>query len=188
MIRRAPHRLPPVARLARDERGLALIEFAFVLPFLILLFIGGFQLMDAISAYRKVGRTVQTLADLTTQNTTITPTQADQILAASQQVMAPYSPGNASLRISQIQTDANSRATISWSRSSLNGTAYAPGASFTLPTRLASANKYYIYSEINYTYVPRVASTLVGTIPLTQTIFMSPRNSSFVACNSCPTS
>ena len=171
--------------MASDRRGVALIEFAFVLPFLVLLFLGGFQLMDAVSAYRKVGTTVRTLADLTTQNTTMTAAQADQILAASQQVMTPYSPASAVMRISQISVDASGNATISWSRA-LNGTAYTTGSAFTMPTGLNQPSKYYIYSEITYTYTPRVASALIGTIPLTQTIFMSPRSSSFVAPQTGP--
>lgn len=166
--------------VARDTRGIALIEFAFVLPVLVLLFLGGFQLMDAISAYRKVGSTVRALADLSTQNTTMTNTQADEILNASRQIMAPYSPANAALRISQIKVDANGVATVSWSRA-LNDTARATGSAFTMPTGLTQANKYYVYSEIVYTYTPRMASSLIGTIPLTQTIFMSPRNSEFIA-------
>ena len=179
-------RLCRKSRFVQAQRGVALIEFALALPFLVLLFIGGFQLMDAVSAYRKVGRTVEALADLTTQNTTMTATQADQILSASQQVMAPYSPASATLRISQIQVDASSRATVSWSRSSANGTAYATGAAFTMPSTLTQPSKYYIYSEINYTYTPRIGSLLIGTIPLQQTIFMSPRLSSFVAPQTGP--
>lgn len=174
------------SRLTRDERGMALIEFAFVLPFLVLLFVGGFQLMDAISAYRKVGSTVRALADLTTQNTTITPPDADTYLSASQQIMAPYSPASATLRISQIQVDANGKATIAWSRSSNNGSKLTAGSNFsTLPETLKQPNRYYIYSEIYYTYTPRVASGLIGTIPFSQTIFMSPRNSEFIVCGSC---
>lgn len=169
-------------RLIHDERGLALIEFAFVLPFMVLLFIGGFQLMDAISAYRKVGRTVRTLSDLTTQDTVMTDTRADEILNASRQVMSPYSPSDAAVRISQIKIDADSRATVSWSRS-MNTTGYTPGAVFTLPPLLVQPNRYYVLSEITYTYRPKVADTLIGTIPLTQSLYMSPRNSAFIAYN-----
>lgn len=159
-----------------------MIEFAFVLPFMVLLFIGGLQLMDAISAYRKVGRTVRTLADLTTQDTTMTNARADEILNASRQVMAPYSPSNAAVRISQIKVDGSNRATVSWSRS-MNTTGYTPGSAFTLPAQLLQPNKYYVLSEITYTYRPNVGTTLIGTIPLTQTIYMSPRNSAFIAYN-----
>ena len=179
MIARALQRLRRRS-LAHDTRGIALIEFAFVLPFLVLLFIGGFQLMDAISAYRKVGGTVRALADLSSQNTTMTTTQADEILNASRQIMAPYSPNNASLRISQITVNASGVATVAWSRA-LNGTARTTGSAFTMPTGMSTPSKYYIYSEIVYTYTPRIASSLIGTIPLTQTIFMSPRNSEFIA-------
>src|SRR3546814_20061806 len=40
-------------RLARETRALGAVEFAMTAPFLILLYVGGFQLMDAISAYRQ---------------------------------------------------------------------------------------------------------------------------------------
>lgn len=162
------------SRLARDDRGTALIEFAFVLPFLVMLFIGGFQLMDAISAYRKVGSTARTLADLTSQNATMSAAQADEILGASRQVMAPYSPSAAVLRISQISVDANSNATVSWSRA-LNGTALSTGSTFTMPATLRQANKHFIYSEIQYTYTPNIASSIIGVIPFSQSMFMSPR-------------
>lgn len=170
-------------RLARDERGVALLEFAFVLPFMVLLFLGGFQLMDAISAQRKVGSTVRTLADLTTRNTTMNATQADEILNASRQVMAPYSPNDASVRISQLKVDNNGVATVDWSRA-LNGTARPKAQVVTIPTELKSlTNSYFIFSEINFTYKPQMASMLIGQIPFAQTIYMSPRNSAFIVYN-----
>ena len=182
MIRRfSPLRLG--RRLARDGRGVALIEFAIVLPFMVLLFVGGFQLMDAIAAQRKVGMTVRTLADLTTRNTTMNATQADEILNASRQVMAPYSPGDASLRISQIKLDNNGTATVDWSRG-LNATARPRGQAIAIPPEMVNlTNSYFIYSEMNYTYKPQVASMMIGRIPFTQTIYMSPRNSSFIVYN-----
>lgn len=180
MKRSAPSR--PGHRLRSDDRGAALIEFAIVLPFLILLFIGGFQLMDALSAYRKVGSTARALADLTTQNTTMSDSQADEILNASRQIMVPYSPGNAVLRISQIQINNNKQAIVSWSRS-LNGTALNTGDVITIPTTLATPGSYYILSEINYLYRPNVAGSLIGTIPFSQNMFMSPRNSAFIVYN-----
>ena len=170
--------LPGVRRLADDRRGVALLEFAFVLPFLVLLFIGGFQLLDAISAYRKVGTTVRALSDLTSQNSTMNGAQADTIIAASAQVMSPYSPSNASLRISQIQVDALSQVKVSWSRASAGTTAYTAGAVFTaLPPSLLTPSPSYVLSEITYTYTPHVAATLIGTIPLSQVLYMSPRYS-----------
>ncbi len=172
----------PRRKIVDNVRGAALIEFAMVLPFLVLLFVGGFQLMDAISAYRKVGSTARALADLTTQNTTMSDTQADEILNASRQIMVPFSPGNAVLRISQIQINSQRQAVVSWSRS-LNGTALNAGDIITIPTTLATPNSYYVLSEISYLYRPNVGATLIGSIPFSQSMFMSPRNSSFIVYN-----
>jgi Flp pilus assembly protein TadG len=166
-------------RLKRDARGVALLEFAFVAPVLLILFVGGYQLMDATSAYRKVTRTVRTLADLTSQSTSLTGAQADQILNASNKVMAPYPTANAVLRISQVQISATGVATISWSRAA-NGSGYVQGSAVTLPTGLNQPNTYLIYSEINYNYVPNIASKILGPIPLRDTILMSPRNSNSI--------
>ena len=166
-------------RLKSDARGVALLEFAFVAPILLILFVGGYQLMDATSAYRKVTRTVRTLGDLTTQSTSLTTAQADQILNASNKVMAPYPTANAVLRISEVQISATGVATIAWSRA-VNGSGYTPGSGVTLPTGLNQPNTYLIYSEINYNYVPNVASSILGPIPLRDTILMSPRNSNSI--------
>lgn len=166
-------------RLKRDARGVALLEFAFVAPVLLVLFVGGYQLMDATSAYRKVTRTVRTLGDLTTQSTSLTPDQAAQILNASNKVMSPYPTANAVLRISQVQISAAGVATISWS-CALNGSKYVQGSAVSLPAGLNQPNTYLIYSEINYNYVPNIASKILGPIPLRDTILMSPRNSSSI--------
>lgn len=168
-----------IRRMREDTRGVALLEFAFVAPVLLILFVGGYQLMDAMSAYRKVTRTVRTLADLTTQSTSLTTSQADQILNASNQVMSPYPTSNAVLRITQVKISSTGVATVDWSRA-MNGSGYTSGSSVTLPAGLIQPNTYLIYSEINYNYVPNIASTIIGPIPLRDTILMSPRNSNSI--------
>ena len=73
-----------------DRRGVAASEFAMSLPFLVLLYIGGYQLSDAISAYRKVAVATRTVADLTSQYTSVSYDDLDEILNASAQVLSPY--------------------------------------------------------------------------------------------------
>ena len=109
---------------------------------------------------------------------------AQQILAASRQIMAPYAPANAVLRITQVKIDQYGNATGDWSQA-LNGTGYSQGSAVTLPYFWNTANTYLIYSEINYKYVPVIASNMIGQIPLRDTMYMSPRNSASVPCSSC---
>lgn len=164
-------------RLRDDRRGMALIEFAFVAPVLLLLFVGGFQLLDAISAYRKVTTTVRSLADLTTQSTKMSDVDASTILAAATQVMAPYSPAPARLRITEVKMDGTGVATVAWSRSRNTG-AYNQGDPVNVPANIRVANTCLILAEIQYNYAPRFASGILGPYTFADKVFMSPRNSS----------
>jgi Flp pilus assembly protein TadG len=70
-----------------------------------LLFVGGYQLSDALLAYRKVTLATRTISDLTTRYTKVWNSDLDMILNASQQVMSPYQPSAAQMTVSQIDTD-----------------------------------------------------------------------------------
>ncbi len=167
-------RLPLCRRLSADQRGVALIEFALCLPFLVLLFIGGYQFSDAISAYRKVTRATRTIADLTAQYITVTDNDLDTILNASTQVMAPYSVSSAKLIVSQIKIDAAGVSTVDWSKGK-NVDGLKPNTPFAIPVAIRQPNTSLIIAAIDYTYTPGIASTIIGTIPLHEQIIMSPR-------------
>ena len=168
-----------------DKSGIALIEFAFVFPVLLLLFLAGYQIMDGLSCKRKVSIADRTVADLTAQSTQLSGSDVDNILAASTQVMAPYPVNQASVRVSQVYTDKTGKSTVSWSRSLPTGTAIAKGTSFSLPAALVSNDTYWILSETTYAYNPRVSFQMVGPMALTDNLFMSPRNSNSVTCSDC---
>lgn len=167
-----------IAALRRDRRAIGAVEFALAAPFMVLLYIGGFQLMDAISAYRKVVITDRALADLTTQNVTITPAQADSILNGARQVMTPYSTANATLIITQIKFDENGVPSIDWSRSN-DGTEIYP-TDLNVPGDIAVPNSYVVLSQIIYRYRPSVGGNLIGPITFSDHIFMNPRRSNAI--------
>src|SRR3546814_4615595 len=97
-----PSRIRFAHRLARETRALGAVEFAMTAPFLILLYVGGFQLMDAISAYRKLTVTTRSLADLTSRQKTMTVATAIEFLNAPRQWLAPYSTATVIMRITRI--------------------------------------------------------------------------------------
>ncbi|TPG43313.1 pilus assembly protein [Sphingomonas koreensis] len=175
-----------VKNLARDRRALGAVEFAMTAPFLILLYIGGYQLMDAISAYRKVTITTRTLADLITRTpatTPLTPSNVQTILDASRQIMMPFSVGNATLRITAINIDENKKATVAWSKAS-DGNVNS-GSNLAVPTKLKVANTSVIFSEATYHYTPVVGGKLVGPLVFKDQIYMNPRNASSIPCPQC---
>jgi len=171
-------------RLSGNDAGAALIEFAFLLPFMLLLFLGGYQLSDAIACRRKVALTARAVADLTSQYSIISASQVDTVLNASTQVLTPYQLSNATTRVTEITTDVNGNGKVTWSRS-INGTALTKNAAFTLPSALKVANTSYIYADVGYTYTPSVTYSVLGTINFTTPIYMVPRLSAQVTCSDC---
>lgn len=168
-----------LGRIARDTRGVSLVEFAIALPFLILLFTGSFQLSDAVAANRKVTMAARTIADLASQYTVVSDSDLDTILNASQQVLAPYSANAATMTVTLVKTDALYRSTVDWSDGK-NTTALRRGSSFNLPAAIKQPGTSLIVAQVVYTYRPSFGAAYIGTVPLTETIIMSPRGSSTI--------
>ena len=163
-------------RLLYDIAGTSAIEFGLSLPLLILLFVGGFQLNDAIAAYRKLTVATRTIVDLTSQFTIVDNTRLNSIMNASKQVMAPYSTTDTTMIINQVKIDANRVATIDWSVAR-NTATLRPGSEYNLATNVRQPETYILVARMTYLYKPLFASKLLGSIPMTETIIMSPRAS-----------
>lgn len=166
-------------RIARDRRALGAVEFAMTAPFMILLYIGGAQLMDAISAYRKVVLADRTLADVTTQYVTITPMQVQMILDGARQVMTPYSTTDTTMVVTQIAFDDKGQASIDWSKSN-DGTQISIDK-IDIPPDIVVPDTYVVLSQIIFHYKPPLAATLIGPLTFTDHIYMNPRRSNSVA-------
>lgn len=172
---------------ARDRAGVSALEFAIVLPFMLLLYIGGNELGDGLAIQYRVALAARTVTDLASQYISIDGATMSSILGASSTVMAPYSSANMVVTVSQVQVTANSsQGSISWS-CSLGGTARTIGASVTLPTYLQnpSSTMYLIFGEVTYPYTPAVGYAVAGTINIYQNTYFYPRLASQVQPVSC---
>lgn len=168
-------RLPRLARcFARDSRGVSAVEFALVLPLMMTLYLGGAEISQAISASRKVTLVSRTVADLTSQSSTISTSQMTGILDASAAVLSPFSANELKVTVSQVKIDANGAATIEWS-DTFNGTKRGVGSSVTLPAALNVPNTWLIWTEAEYTYEPTIGYVVTGSLALKDQMYMRPR-------------
>jgi Flp pilus assembly protein TadG len=166
--------------LADDRRGVAAVEFALTLPFLLLIYFGGVELTEGVTLNRQVALTSTTLATIVSQYTTISAsTQLADILAASTQILAPYGTGTPKVVVSLITIDANKNATVTWSQT-LNGTAHTVGAPITVPSDLDIASTCLILSETTYAYAPVFDFLGLGPFNLSDRIYMVPRESNTI--------
>jgi len=193
-----------VRKFSADTDAVAATEFAIVVPFMFLLYMGGIELADGMAINVKVSATAHSVADMVTQNTSISPAQMQNILTGATAIIAPYpvTDGSGSLMtvtVSEISSDANGTLTLQWSKS-YDGTTFGPGRAnltgLSIPTSLNGAannpnnpnnqndNVSFIVGEITYAYKPILGYTITGTVNLHDTYWIFPRCSTDSPTNS----
>ncbi|TIO04469.1 MAG: pilus assembly protein, partial [Mesorhizobium sp.] len=68
------------ARFCLDRRGVAAIEFAFIVPVLLIMYFITMEASQAIETSKKVSRIGSMVADLVTQQTSVTKADLDAIM------------------------------------------------------------------------------------------------------------
>jgi Flp pilus assembly protein TadG len=172
------------AKLCRDDSGIALTEFAFVLPVLITMYLGGYTLSDQFAVNRKVTVAARSIADLASQEATQTAANLDSILDVSAMILSPYPATNAMTRVSYVTTDANGNGTVGWSRAR-NGVKRSAGTAIALPTEMRFPNMSLVYGEVEYTYSSPIANSIIGGNTLVERIYMISRSSGTITCTTC---
>jgi Flp pilus assembly protein TadG len=171
--------------LAHTE-GVAAIEFALVIPMIILVYAGGFEIVQAATVNRKLTDTTVQLANVTTQYTSVAQPDLANIFAASSQIMAPYPTGSLTIVLSEVQATASNSGKVAWSQG-YGGAACLPlNSTVAMPTGFASNGSYYILVQTTYSYAPTIGSAFVHTIPMKDQIFMVPRQSSSIPATGTP--
>ena len=167
--------------LARDQRGIAAVEFALVVPVMIVIYLAGFEVMEAATVYRKLTDTTVQIANTTSQYTTMGAVDVANVLDASAQIMTPYPTTQLSVVLSEVTVVDNSGVgQVTWSQE-YQGTALIPGKStVTMPSGFQTVGASYILVQTSYAYQPIIGGAFVKPISMTNQIFMLPRGSATI--------
>lgn len=171
-------------RLRDCRRGVSAIEFAVLAPVLISLLVCGAEIEDAVVALRKVTGVVHTMANLTTQYETMSTSDVSLVMNASLLVLEPYSQSPAQITLTEVSISGDGTGKVVWS-CGLNATPHDLGAIVSVPGNSSDSDSdggYLIYAEARYKYTPWVMlpKFSIPQIPLYQTLFMAPRQSTSV--------
>lgn len=189
-----------VRRFVDSNRAVAAIEFAMIMPVLLILFLGSFDAGNAITVYAKVRAATYSLAAITNQYgngsnpnyPTISTTTMTAITGAASAILAPYSSSPITLVISQIKATSSSAAAVSWSYSPTSGAALtqAPAlpSSFAANSCNGSYPCYFILASVSYSFTPMFGAFLTGPITLSDSLYTTPRVSTCVIYNGTPSS
>ncbi len=176
----------------REARGVAAVEFAFIAPIMLLLFVGTIELSAGISVNRKLSRLSSTVSDLVTQSQTLTSTDVTNIMNASAKVMYPYT-STVGIVLTGINIDGSGTPKVAWSRA-MNGTPLTVGATYAnVPAKIKKPNTFLVAARVSTQYTPSFgwaqynATTGISfsrsAINMNEEIFLRPRIGSSVTVN-----
>lgn len=185
----------------RARSGVAAIEFAFIAPVLLSLYFVTMEVSQAIEVNKKVGRVGSMVADLLTQQQSITRSEVDAILKIGESILQPYNRSDGTIVVTAIQvTDEDSpKVEVVWSRKLDNGTtsqALAPGSTTTIPDTLKIRNTFLIRVESQLAYEPVITwaadqkqvlglAAAFDGISMSERYYLRPRMSQTVPCSDC---
>ncbi|WP_245267749.1 TadE/TadG family type IV pilus assembly protein [Rhizobium sp. 2MFCol3.1] len=177
-------------RLAGDRDGMGAIEFAILFPILVMLYVGAFEVTIGLSVSKRASRAAATVADVITQQQTVTKSWLSDMPNVAASIFVPYNMGNRiTLKVTGIQIDASANPTVKWSWAQDNSRPYAVNAAVTVPADLKKANSFLVRSELTVPYrLFLFGPNLMpndSIITISRTYYYRQRQGDNVLCSDC---
>jgi Flp pilus assembly protein TadG len=195
-LRRVAHRA--ACDLMADCRGISAVEFAFILPLMLVMFFGTLEFSQGIAVNRKVTLIARTLSDLTSQSSApIVDSNLQNIFTAAAKIVTPYPFPPTKAQITQIYVNSSNVATVQWSegatfpagsvQAQLVPSTHHVGDTMTIPSSLNVAKTFLIFSETSYQYVPTIGYVMATAgVNLSDVSYSRPRQVSCVIYDGLP--
>jgi hypothetical protein len=181
-----PGRALPAGGLLRRLRGfplatagVAAVEFALILPVMLMLYLGMAEVTQGVNINRKLTILSRTVADITSRASDgIDNVAMNDIFAAALAVMAPYDASQVSIRLTSVvvrDVDGDAVGEVCWSDGHLIN-ARPIGANVPLPPGFNGVGSSFILAEVARPYTPTIGHAISGTINLSETTPWPVRN------------
>lgn len=182
-----------LALFTSNREGVAAVEFAYIVPLLMLMTFGTFEIARALIVHKRFQRATAMVGDLVAREYDPLGTTSVQarsalkgILKSAEHVVNPYSSAPLKLNIYQLwasTTDAT-KTKIEWSYLYPSGTSTSCGTTKAMPSSgMVTAGGRAILVESEYTYTPLLTNIIPGLIKQyswKDTMTFAPRNGTVI--------
>ncbi|ARO28224.1 Flp pilus assembly TadG-like protein [Rhizobium sp. NXC14] len=178
-------------RLARERNGAGAIEFAILFPVLIMLYIGAFEITIGLSVSKRATRAAGAIADLVTQQQSVTKSALAQMPSVATGMFVPYNTTSLTLKITGISIDASANAKVLWSWAQDGTTPYAKNVTVSdVPADMKTANSFLVRTELSIPYrmflfAPNFMPDGMRTITISRSFFYRQRQGDSIPCGDC---
>lgn len=142
-----------VTRFRDEVKAVAAVEFAFLAPLMILLYVGTIEISSAVSANRKLSRAASTLGDLLTQVECVSDNTLSDMVQVIDDIMYPYD-NTIGIAIAGVLVDEDD-VTVEWSRA-FNETAASVGSPYTIPDKIKTDGNFLVAVKMSTAYYPMI--------------------------------
>jgi Flp pilus assembly protein TadG len=152
--------------LRRNRRGVALVEFAFVLPVMLAIYFGAVELGEGVMIERKVTSLARAVGDLTAQqrNAVLTDAEMGNIFDAAKTIMAPFTGVAPGMVVSSIVINNARIAKVCWSSQRIDPA--LEKKIIALPESLKVPKTSLIMATASYEFEPTLGYVLTGKIKI----------------------
>jgi Flp pilus assembly protein TadG len=174
----------------KAEGAAAAVEFALLLPLLIMMFFGVVETTLALLCRADVSVMASTAADLISQESTATTADITNVYAAAGTILYPYYNGTGAkptIRITSVNDDGSGATgrdhltgTVAWSctqpgSGTLTPATRANNTTVTFTQPLMTAGGSVIIAEVAYNYASPTTKVITGPINMTNNFYTKPR-------------
>ena len=164
----------------RDERGVSAVEFALIVPVVLILLIGMVYINEALTVHRKLRQVTFAAADLIAQQDNVTEADVTLALAGAASLLSPYDTASLKLVLTLIEIE-NGNQSVVWSRA-FQATPETPGnaPAFPVPDDLILDGVQTVAVRADYTYRSIFSDlaqlfTSGGDLPMADHMYERPR-------------
>ncbi|HVU20170.1 MAG TPA: TadE/TadG family type IV pilus assembly protein [Rhizomicrobium sp.] len=165
-------------RLLRDFRrgcsGIVAVEFAMILPVMLVLVFGAIEITDAVICKTDVSDAASASADLIAQESSVGTTDMNNVFSAINAMVYPFPVANLRIVITSVIDDGRGGAKVDWSQAN-TGSARTAGAPITVPAGLITAGGSVILAEVTYNFTPPTNWLVKIPITMTNSFYSHPR-------------
>jgi Flp pilus assembly protein TadG len=157
--------LKRLRRFVTARKGSAAIEFAVVAPMMLFLLFGSVDLLDVLSANKRVQNVASSLADVVARDTSVTSDEITGLWAALDVLMFPDEGTNVNVRVSSVSIVNTSTARVVWSRGH-GMSERTQNSTVTLPAAMMTPGTSVIMTETTYAYSSPLGFLMPGAVTL----------------------
>lgn len=185
-------RVGQVRGLLRDRSGASAIEFAFLAPILIAIYISSFEITTGYSVSQKTVKAAGAISDMVSRQETVNKAFLSEMIDAAEATIAPSFAPDLKLKITGVTVDSAGNAKVLWSWNESGGKPYATGSAVDVPNDMKKANSFLVRSELSIKHTmllffgsPEGLEHSSRTITINREFFYRQRLGNDVPCSDC---